>query len=115
MGERIGGAMRIGQVLACAAGVAMMLSLDTGPAAAAVPAAHPTALHVAQPSSVCGYSQHARDQMEARGITPFDVRLAVALGANSAFRNSHGNWQYESSGLIVTMNDSGCVVTAMTR
>ena len=107
--------MRIRQVLACTAGVAMMLSFGAGPAAAAVPAAHPTALHVAQPSSVCGYSQHARDQMQARGITPFDVRLAVALGANSAFRNSHGNWQYESGGVIAVLNDSGCVVTVFTR
>ena len=31
--------------------------------------------------------------------------MAVALGADSAFRNSHDNWQYESAGLIVTMND----------
>lgn len=103
------------RILMCAAGVAVLLGLIASPASAAVPAAHPTGLHLAQPSSVCGYSQHARDQMQARGIAPFDVRLAVALGASSAFRNSHGNWQYESGGLIVTMNDSGCVVTAMTR
>jgi hypothetical protein len=41
--------------------------------------------------------------------------MAVALGADSAFLNNHGNWQYESSGLIVVMNDAGCVVTVMTR
>jgi len=107
----------IKRVLACTAGIAIMLGISAGPASAAVTVTsmQAAALYAAQPGSVCGYSQHALDQMQARGITPFDVRLAVALGASSAFRNDHGNWQYESSGLIVTMNDGGCVVTAMTR
>lgn len=108
--------MTVRRVLACVAGVVLMLGFTAGPAAAApVPSARMSSLVVAQPSTVCGYSNHALSQMSARGISPLDVRMAVALGADSAFRNSHDNWQYESSGLIVTMNDGGCVVTAMYR
>ena len=35
-----------------------------------------------------------------------DVRMAVALGADSAFLNNHGNWQYEGSGVIVVMKSA---------
>jgi hypothetical protein len=109
--------MIVSRALACVAGAVLMLGLAGSPASAAtaVPASRPASLVMAQPSSVCGYSQHALDQMAARGISPFDVRMTVALGAGSAFLNNHGNWQYESGNLIVTMNDGGCVVTAMTR
>jgi hypothetical protein len=101
----------------CTVGAAIVFLLVGSPAAtaAAVPSAQVSSLHVAQPSTVCGFSDHALDRMASRGISPLDVRMAVALGADSAFLNDHGNWQYESSGLIVTMNDAGCVVTAMYR
>ena len=104
--------MIVRKALACVAGALLLLGLTGSPAWAAPV---PSTLYVAQPSTVCGYSNHALDQMAERGISPFDVRMAVALGANSAFVNNHGNWQYESNGLIVAMNDAGCVVTAMTR
>ena len=98
-------------------GVGGDLVLRRRPAATAatVPSTQLSGLRVAQPSTVCGFSQHALDRMASRGISPLDVRMAVALGADPAFRNSHDNWQYESSGLIVTMNEAGCVVTAMYR
>lgn len=107
----------IRRLLACVAGAAVLLLPVANPASAATTtrSLQLSDLHVAQPSTVCGFSHHALDQMRIRGITPLDVRTAVGLGANSAFVNNHGNWQYESSGLIVVMNDSGCVVTAMTR
>jgi hypothetical protein len=101
----------------CTVGAAIVFLLVGSPAATAatVPSAQLSGLHVAQPSTVCGFSQHALDRMASRGISPLDVRMTVALGADSAFRNSHDNWQYERSGLIVTMTDAGCVVTAMYR
>ena len=101
----------------CAVGAAIVFMLVGNPAAmaATVPSAQLSSLHVAQPSTVCGFSQHALDRMASRGISPLDVRMTVALGADSAFRNDHGNWQYENAGLIVSMNDAGCVVTAMYR
>jgi hypothetical protein len=111
-----GGAMIVRRVLACVAGALLVMGLAGTPAGAAIgPSAVPSSLFLAQPSTVCGYSQHALDRMATRGISPLDVRTTVALGADSAFRNDHGNWQYESGGLIVVMNDAGCVVTAFTR
>lgn len=109
--------MIVSRVLACLMGALLMLGLAGSPASAAtsLPASRPAGLVLAQPSTVCGYTSHALDQMTDRGISPFDVRMTVALGARSAFRNRHDNWQYESGGLIVTMNDGGCVVTAMRR
>jgi uncharacterized protein (DUF2147 family) len=48
--------------------------------------------------------------------------LVLGLGAGQASaapapacRDDHGNWQYESGGVIAILNDSGCVVTAFTR
>ena len=105
--------MLILRTLVCAAATVALLGLGAGPASAAAPAHQVQSLWVAQPSTVCGYSNHARAQMQARGVTPLDVRMTVALGADSAFVNNHGNWQYEGPGLIVTMNDAGCVVTVM--
>ena len=108
--------MVLQRVLMCIAGAVLMLGFTGGQAAAApAPSAHMSNLVVAQPSSVCGYTQHALEQMAARGITPLDVQMTVALGADSAFLNRRGNWQYESGGTIVTMNDTGCVVTVMHR
>jgi hypothetical protein len=107
--------MLVRKVLSCLTGALLLIGLAGSPASAAVPGTAPTGLYVAQPSTVCGYSNHALDRMASRGISPLDVRMTVALGADSAFRNDHGNWQYESGGLIVVMNDGGCVVTAMRR
>jgi hypothetical protein len=108
--------MVVRRALACVAGALLVLGLGAGPASAApAPSALPTGSAIMQPSQVCGFSDHALRQMGARKISPLDVRMAVALGADSAFRNDHGNWQYESGGVIAILNDSGCVVTAFTR
>lgn len=108
--------MILQRVLTCIVGAALMLGLTGGQAVAApAPSAHTSGLAVAQPSSVCGYSNHALVQMRERGISPLDVRMTVALGAESAFINDQGNWQYESSDMVVTLNDGGCVVTTWWR
>ena len=104
--------MIVRRALACVAGALLLLGLTGSPAWAA-PA--PSALYVAQPSTVCGYSNHALGKMAERGISPLDDRMAVALGGDSAFVNRHGNWQYENGGTVVVLNDAGCVVTAWTR
>lgn len=51
--------------------------------------------------------------MRERGVSRHDVEFTVFLHNQTAFRNSHGNWQYENAGtgLIVTMNDNAYVIT----
>ena len=105
----------IQNAVACVVGTLLVLGLTAGTAEAAAPSTLMSSFVPAQPSSVCGFTDHALKQMEERKISPLDVQMAVALGANSAFLNRHGNWQYESGGVIAVLNDSGCVVTVFTR
>ena len=79
----------------------------------AVAAPSRAALVVAQPSTVCGYTAHARRQMALRSITEFDVQVAVALA--EPFLNNKGNWQFDNGGMSAVLNDQGCVVTVMLR
>jgi hypothetical protein len=48
-------------------GAVLMLGLATSPGSAAAPARQVQGLHLAQPGSVCSYSQHALDRMHGVG------------------------------------------------
>lgn len=65
------------------------------------------------PSSVRGYTPHARQRMRERGVTAQEVEFTVFLYNQEARRNSQGNWRYENSGtnLVVIMNDNAYVIT----
>ena len=107
--------MRLRRVTAGTAGAALAICLLGTPAGVDTAIATPSreALLSAQPSTICGYTDHARRQMALRSITEFDVQLAVALA--EPFLNNKGNWQFDNGGMSAVLNDEGCVVTVMLR
>ena len=57
----------IRRAFTCVFGAVLMLGLATSPGSAAAPARQVQGLHLAQPGSVCSYSQHALDRMHGVG------------------------------------------------
>jgi hypothetical protein len=107
--------MRVRGLVGCAVTAALSFCLIGSPPLmeTATAGVQVQSLHVTQPSRICGYSGHAREQMARRGITEFDVELAVALA--DPFLNNKGNWQFDNGGMSAVLNDAGCVVTVMLR